>query len=124
MLASACTHTNTQPHTHPHTNFQVDVVLGSDIVYEPKCFQPLAQTLSELLPSPGVRDGNGGSAYIAHRPRHPDEHLFWAQVCLCVDRGASAQQAGVPDRRACARARESECLGEDEEQRWRRRRES
>jgi hypothetical protein len=51
-----------------------DVVLGSDIVYEPKSFSALAETLVDLLQVPGSQ------AYIAHRPRHPDEHIFWAQV--------------------------------------------
>eukprot|EP00960_Hanusia_phi_P057799 763664-Hanusia_phi.AAC.10 len=43
-----------------------DVILGSDIVYEPHCFAPLVETLRCLA-------GVGKKALIAHRPRHSEE---------------------------------------------------
>jgi hypothetical protein len=47
-----------------------DVVLGSDIVYEPKCWDALLGTIRAL-------SSEQTSVIIAHRPRHDDDHIFW-----------------------------------------------
>ena len=46
-------------------------MLCSDVVYEPEAYDPLIRTLRALL-------AGGRVAIMAHRSRHPDEHLFWS----------------------------------------------
>ncbi len=47
-----------------------DVILGSDIVYEPKCWDALLRTIRAL-------SCEETTVIIAHRPRHEDDATFW-----------------------------------------------
>ena len=49
---------------------QVDIVVASDVVYDPTLYEPLRDTLLSLL--------NGSNlCLLAHRHRHPNDKLFF-----------------------------------------------
>ena len=58
-----------------------DLVLCSDVVYDPDAYEPLLTTLCALAraatPPPRV--------WMGHRSRHPQEHEFWAAAAASFD---------------------------------------
>jgi len=50
----------------------VDVVIASDVVYDPAGYMPLAHTLAQLL-----RSTDASVCILAHRSRHPEERSFF-----------------------------------------------
>jgi hypothetical protein len=74
-----------------------DVVVASDVVYYPEAYQPLVDTLCQLLVDRKVCRVCGGSklqqegddestvtikpiCILAHRNRHPDDHIFFNMI--------------------------------------------
>ena len=55
---------------------EVDLVLASDVVYDPEGYEPLLATLRQLA-APRV--------LMAHRSRHPDEHRFFHAAAAHFD---------------------------------------
>jgi predicted nicotinamide N-methyase len=53
----------------------VDVVIASDVVYDPLGYMPLAHTLAQLL-----RSTDSSVCILAHRSRHPEENTFFAAL--------------------------------------------
>ena len=51
------------------------LVLCSDVVYEPAAYEPLVQTMTVLATRFGAT-----RTIMAHRSRHPDEHLFFHSI--------------------------------------------
>jgi len=55
-----------------------EVVIASDVVYDPICYSPLKDSLKELLQ---VRpDGSKPICILAHRHRHPEDALFFKML--------------------------------------------
>ena len=67
----------------------------SDVVYEPAAYRPLLLTLMRLAAL-----GVASRTVMAHRSRHPDEHLFWTAAArrfrLRLLRGAPFVPLGSP----------------------------
>jgi hypothetical protein len=67
-----------------------DTIVMSDVVYDPCGYSPLVQSLLHLTHSPredGDGDGSSGEEgadepliILAHRHRHPDDHLFFDEL--------------------------------------------
>ena len=53
-----------------HFSQQVDIIVASDVVYDPTLYEPLCNTLLSLL------DGTN-MCLMAHRHRHPNDKLFF-----------------------------------------------
>jgi len=52
-----------------------DVILASDVVYDPVGYEPLVRTLTDLLTA--ATGENNSVCILAHRHRHPeDKHFF------------------------------------------------
>lgn len=49
-----------------------DVIIGSDIVYDPIGYEPLVKTISTIL-----ADDLDKTCILAHRKRHPEDHKFF-----------------------------------------------
>lgn len=50
-------------------------VLASDVVYDPIGYNPLLETLMSLLSTPRSNVNDIRVCYLAHRHRHPEDHL-------------------------------------------------
>ena len=58
-----------------HDSRRPPLVLCSDVVYEPMAYEPLVQTMTQLATAFGAT-----RTVMAHRSRHPDEHLFFSSI--------------------------------------------
>lgn len=57
---------------------QCDVIVASDVVYDPSIYEPLIQTIMYLL-----ENGNDKQFILAHRHRHPEDQRYAHPTYFC-----------------------------------------
>lgn len=98
-----------------------DVVVASDVVYDPTAYQPLIDTLFRIL-EPRLRLGSEGDApsmvhpvcILAHRHRHPEDQRFFdmlaANESISTERIEYQQQTEAADGSSAERSTLSDVI--------------
>lgn len=63
--------------THSAERGHFDVILASDVVYDPVGYEPLVLTLTDLLTTATEKDECHSVCILAHRHRHPEDERFF-----------------------------------------------